>query len=234
MHVASNLCARLAQLGVQVLPQLTEEASILFTDNVTTFQSREAPTILLQPREQARLGSVVVNARCVALSEPIRRAKLIDALCTALSVTKPAILEEPRLVEFRKRRHRMGSPKLQRRILVVDDNLVNRKVTQQLLELLGYSRSCIYTASNGVEAIECLTQQVVDVVLMDLEMPVMDGMSATTEIRRVWGRHSKQVQIIACTAAATNEKRQQCLAISMDGFLTKPLKREALEDELES
>lgn len=78
----------------------------------------------------------------------------------------------------------MGSPTLQRRILVVDDNLVNRRVTQQLLELLGYSRSCIYTANNGIEAIECLKQQVVDVVLMDLEMPVMDGMSATVEIRR--------------------------------------------------
>lgn len=160
------------------------------------------------------------------MPEPIFQEKLIDSLCTTLAISKPAA-ETPSIV-VRKRRHRVGSPTLQRRILIVDDNVVNRKVAQQFLETLGYSRACIYTAVNGIEAVESLKQHMVDVVLMDVQMPVMDGLTATAEIRKFCSK----VRIIACTASATNEQRNQCLQVGMDGFLTKPLQREFLEEEL--
>ena len=105
-------------------------------------------------------------------------------------------------------------------ILVVEDNAVNREVAVGMLENLGYRAE---TAANGMLALEAVSEGSYAAVLMDCQMPVMDGLSATTEIRRREAKSgAARVPIIALTANAMEGNRERCLAAGMDDFLTKP------------
>jgi CheY-like chemotaxis protein len=111
------------------------------------------------------------------------------------------------------------------RVLVVEDNRVNQRVAQGLLTRRGHD---VTLAQNGSEALACLDRQTFDVVLMDLQMPTMDGFAATAAIRegeRVSGKH---VRIVAVTAHAMNSDRERCLNAGMDGYLAKPFDPEKL------
>jgi CheY-like chemotaxis protein len=112
------------------------------------------------------------------------------------------------------------------RVLVVEDNPVNREVAVGMLEALGCR---INVADNGWRAIEALNARVYDAVLMDCQMPVMDGLSATAEIRRrEAGAGQGRVPIIALTANAMEGDRERCLAAGMDDFLSKPFTQQQL------
>lgn len=113
------------------------------------------------------------------------------------------------------------------RILVVEDNLINQMVAENLLDLLGYP---VTLASNGLEALEALANEHFDLILMDCEMPEMDGYTAAGEIRN---RLQLKVPIIALTAYAMQGDRDKCLEAGMDDYLTKPLELEALAPALE-
>jgi CheY-like chemotaxis protein/HPt (histidine-containing phosphotransfer) domain-containing protein len=111
-------------------------------------------------------------------------------------------------------------------VLLVEDNAVNREVAVGMLENLGYRTE---TAANGMLAMEAVAEGSYAAVLMDCQMPVMDGLSATSEIRR---REAKsgvpRVPIIALTANALEGNRERCLAAGMDDFLTKPFTQQQL------
>ncbi len=112
-------------------------------------------------------------------------------------------------------------------LLVVEDNLVNQKVAVKLLERLGYR---VDVADNGADAVETVERIPYAAVLMDVQMPKMDGLEATRRIReREAGR---RIPIIAMTANAMKEDEQRCLAAGMDGFISKPVKVENLVAEL--
>jgi CheY-like chemotaxis protein len=113
-------------------------------------------------------------------------------------------------------------------ILLAEDNIVNQKVARQILGKLGYSAD---VAADGQEAVEALKRQSYDLIFMDVQMPVMNGLEATRAIRDT---HPPQRQpvIIAMTAAATNEDRQACMVAGMDGYITKPIRLEQLMDAL--
>lgn len=115
-------------------------------------------------------------------------------------------------------------------VLLVEDNAVNQQVARRMLEVLGY-RVCV--ATNGLDAIEQAQTQSPDVILMDCQLPEMDGYAATGRIReqeRALGRH---VPIIALTANALAGERERCLAAGMDDYLAKPFKMKELEEVLQ-
>ncbi len=116
-----------------------------------------------------------------------------------------------------------------RRVLVADDNLVNRKVLQKLLERAGHT---VRTVCNGEEVLDALDTADYDVVLMDMNMPVMDGIEATKMYRMTTlGEH--RAAIIGLTADATREAEERCLDAGMDACLTKPIEPRRLLDRIE-
>ena len=108
------------------------------------------------------------------------------------------------------------------RILLAEDNAMNQKVALRLLERLGYSAD---VATNGLEAIEALERQPYDVVLMDVQMPDLDGLDATRQICERWPAESRP-QIIAMTANALPEDREACFAAGMNDYVAKPIRAE--------
>jgi two-component system, sensor histidine kinase and response regulator len=106
------------------------------------------------------------------------------------------------------------------RILVADDNAVNRTVVQRLLEKQGME---VLTAANGLEAAETYAKESIDLVLLDVQMPVMDGLAAARRIRSLEADGSRRTPILALTAHAMKEDRQRCLLAGMDGYLAKPV-----------
>ncbi|NJN65675.1 MAG: response regulator [Chloroflexaceae bacterium] len=110
------------------------------------------------------------------------------------------------------------------RLLLVEDNVVNQKVALRLLERIGYRAD---VATNGLEALESLERQSYHVVLMDVQMPEMDGLVATRHIRARWPAN-QQPWIIAMTARALQGDREKCLEVGMDDYLSKPVHMEQL------
>lgn len=110
------------------------------------------------------------------------------------------------------------------RILVAEDNVVNQKVTLRMLEKMGYRADI---AANGLEVLYSLARQNYDVILMDLQMPEMDGLTATREIRQNYTNHKPR--IIAMTASVMQGDRENCLEAGMDDYISKPVKIEQLQ-----
>ena len=121
-----------------------------------------------------------------------------------------------------------NAPNLRGRVLVVEDQALNREVAEGMLSALGLQ---VATAVDGCEALDRVALESFDVVLMDCQMPVMDGFSATAELRRREGP-SNRMPVIALTANATSEGREACLAAGMDDYLAKPFTRTALHTVL--
>jgi two-component system, sensor histidine kinase and response regulator len=116
-----------------------------------------------------------------------------------------------------------------RRVLVVEDNPVNQQVATGMLEKLGYD---VVVATNGAEALLHTDGEAFDLIFMDMQMPVLDGLAATREIRRRDGP-SRRAPIVAMTANAMAEEKEQCLAVGMDDHLAKPVRLSTLQDVLQ-
>jgi signal transduction histidine kinase/CheY-like chemotaxis protein/HPt (histidine-containing phosphotransfer) domain-containing protein len=157
-----------------------------------------------------------------ALAKPVRREKLLSVVSEVMGARTEAVEAAPEPL----RPMRAGAP-LQ--VLVAEDNPVNRKVLLRMLEKL----DCRSTAvSNGREAVAAVQRGPYDVVLMDVQMPVMDGFEATAEIRRLERLHGGRQVIVAVTARAMQGDRERCLAADMDDYVAKPVKLEDLAQAL--
>ncbi len=122
--------------------------------------------------------------------------------------------------------HRPGD----RRILLVEDNKVNQKIALGLLRKLGYAG---VAADNGQEALGLLAAAEFDLIFMDLQMPVLDGLAATRKIRAgEAGQRNKNIPIIAMTAHATRQDRRICLDAGMNGHVAKPISSERLREAI--
>jgi CheY-like chemotaxis protein len=164
------------------------------------------------------------------LCKPVRQSVLHDALLDILRhAADPAAAGQPpelvtrHLLAERENRAPPAVPAVRETILVAEDNEVNQKIAARVLEKAGYQ---VHLASNGREAVEALSKKRYDLVLMDVQMPVMDGLTATAEIRSLPGAVGT-IPIIAMTANAMKGDRERCLAAGMDDYISKPL---CLED----
>jgi two-component system sensor histidine kinase/response regulator len=115
------------------------------------------------------------------------------------------------------------------RILLAEDNLVNQKVAGGMLQRLGHTTTFV---KNGLEALEQVHNQTFDLILMDVQMPEMDGLEAARNIR-AWEGGKSHLPIIALTAHAMDSHREECLQAGMDSFITKPIQLEALRTEID-
>jgi PAS domain S-box-containing protein len=154
------------------------------------------------------------------LTKPIKASQLQEALLKAFG----QISEEVRSVGtgIAGDSEATGGAPLQ--VLVADDNAVNQQLALALLEKMGYRAD---VATNGAEVLEALARRPYDVVLMDVEMPVMDGLEASRRINQEWPA-GQRPRIIAMTANAMQGDRETCLAAGMDDYLSKPIRREEL------
>jgi CheY-like chemotaxis protein len=120
------------------------------------------------------------------------------------------------------------------RILLAEDNVVNQKLALRLLAQMGYRAD---VAANGLEVIQSLERQHYDVILMDVQMPEMDGLEASRQICSRWSREARpdapqRPRIIAMTANAMQGDREMCLAAGMDDYLSKPIRVDELVNAL--
>jgi signal transduction histidine kinase/CheY-like chemotaxis protein/ligand-binding sensor domain-containing protein len=157
-----------------------------------------------------------------SLMRPIRGARLHRSLLRAFGKTPQGV---PRDGESASRPG-AGLPKL--RILVAEDNVINQKVALLMLQRLGYAAD---VAADGEETLDALRRQHYDVILMDVQMPGMDGLEAARRIRDEWPA-AERPRIIAVTANALREDREVCLASGMDDYLSKPVLLEDLRAAL--
>jgi len=176
------------------------------------------PLVMLTSLGQHQLSKAEVEAHFVAfLNKPVKQAQLLDKL-TNIFMGRTIQLEKPKQVETSIDHHL--AEKLPLQILLAEDNSVNQQLATQLLSRMGYR---IDVAGNGVEAISALERQSYDVILMDLQMPEMDGLEATRKICQQWPPETKP-WIIAVTANAMQGDRENCLRAGMNDYISKPIR----------
>lgn len=186
--------------------------------------TKNLPLIVLTSMGKLELEDSINSIHCTAfLNKPIKQSQLHNTLLQILGeqpikVRQPApATADPLLAE----RHPL-------RILLAEDNVVNQKVALQLLQRIGYRADI---AGNGLEVLEALHRQTYDVVLMDVQMPQMDGLTATQAIRQKW-TEAQRPYIVAMTANAMQGDRQICLDAGMDDYVSKPIRMDELKQAL--
>ena len=169
-------------------------------------------------------------ARCRQLSiathltKPIKQSELLETILTVLGIATE-VKEEPAQVIP----SAIEGPQL--RILLAEDNHANQLVARKMLEKVGHT---VQIAGNGLEALQLLEEGDYDLVLMDVEMPEMDGLEATWAIRRREAESGQHIPIFAMTAYAMKEDRERCLEAGMDVYIPKPVSPDALHRAIES
>ncbi len=184
---------------------------------------RDLPLVLFSSLGRREAGDDLFAA---TLAKPLRQSPLFDTLVTLLAaadaapkITQPAA--KPRIDASLAERHPL-------RILLAEDNVVNQKLALRLLQQMGYRAD---VASNGFEAIESVERQRYDVILMDVQMPEMDGLEAARRIVQRWPADARP-RIVAMTANAMQGDREECLAAGMDDYVVKPVRVERLVEAL--
>jgi CheY-like chemotaxis protein len=161
------------------------------------------------------------------LMKPIKQSLLLDTIMTAVAGVGEATLRESSDSRPGEPHQPDGKPLS---ILLAEDNAVNQKFAVRTLTKAGHK---VVVANNGKDAVEHWETEAFDVILMDVQMPEMDGLEATATIRekeRVKGTH---IPIIAMTAHAMKGDRERCLEAGMDGYVTKPIKASTMFAEIE-
>jgi PAS domain S-box-containing protein len=199
--------------------QMPELDGLALAKEIRRYRDRdELPLVMLTSLGRRERGPAAAEF-AAHLTKPIRPSQLYDVLIGTLvpQLAPQRVMPAPPPVSE-------PASRLPLRILVAEDNAVNQRVALLLLGKLGYRAD---VAADGHEAIEALERQGYDVVLMDVQMPEVDGLEATRRIRQRWPRPDGP-RIIAMTAGATESDREACLAAGMDDYISKPIRQEEL------
>jgi two-component system sensor histidine kinase/response regulator len=185
-------------------------------------------TILLMLSSAGQQGDA---ARCRKLgvsgylTKPVTQAQLLDAIRLALARKSTGPVAATEFITC----HSLPAGEDNLRILLADDNRVNQKVAARMLEKQGHS---VTIAKNGREALLAWEREKFDLILMDVQMPEMDGLEATAEIRRRERLSGSHISIVALTAHAMTGCRDRCVAAGMDGYVAKPIRPHELNREI--
>jgi CheY-like chemotaxis protein len=177
-----------------------------------------------QTISRSRLDAAGVGA---CLTKPARQGQLHDALTDLFGGIAPPVAEEKPVASETPAPAPVAPAEVRLRILVAEDNLVNQHVARLQLEKFGYTAEMV---ASGQEAIDAVARDTYDVVLMDCQMPDLDGYEATRRIRemetkrRAAGAIFQSVRIIAMTANAMSGDRETCLAAGMEDYISKPVR----------
>ena len=188
------------------------------SSNAAILMLSSSPT--LQDRERAARLNISHY-----LTRPMRRMALHRALLEALRVSAGEVERERGVSEVS-----AEAAKVAMRLLLVEDNLVNQKLAMRLLQKMGHE---VALAVNGKQATEMVEREKFDVVLMDIQMPVMSGLEATHIIRASKNPQVRRLPIVAMTANAMAGDAEKYLEAGMDGYISKPIRRDVLKTELE-
>ncbi len=169
-----------------------------------------------QPGDAARCRELGVNAY---LTKPVSRTELLETLATVFGVSTEGSPVGGELVT----RHSIGEAHRPLRVLLAEDNVVNQEITATMLRKRGHQ---VEIVENGRLAVDAVKRDRYDVVLMDIEMPELDGLAATEQIRRL--PEGRDVPIIALTAHVMESERERGMVAGMNAYLTKPLKAHEL------
>ncbi|HEY4956269.1 MAG TPA: response regulator, partial [Caldimonas sp.] len=188
-------------------------------------QDAKLPLVLFSSLGRREAGDVE-SLFSAYLAKPVRQSQLFDTLVSLFAhdaVAKPQVAKAAtsKIDPGMAARHPL-------RILLAEDNVVNQKLALRLLQQMGYRADL---ASNGIEAVESVERQAYDVVLMDVQMPELDGLDATRRIRAL-GSAQEGLRIVAMTANAMQGDREMCMEAGMDDYLTKPIRVERLVEAL--
>ncbi|MBI5031465.1 MAG: response regulator [Chloroflexi bacterium] len=182
------------------------------------------PLVMLTSLGRREAGAESVSFAAF-LSKPIKPSHLYDTLVSIFAKQTRTPVRETAKSHFDSKL----AERLPLRILLAEDHVVNQKLALQMLKKMGYSADI---AANGLEVLQALERQTYDVVLMDVQMPEMDGLEAT---RRIWQQHlnGNRPHIVAMTANAMQGDREVCLAAGMDDYISKPIQIQELQAALE-
>jgi two-component system, sensor histidine kinase and response regulator len=181
--------------------------------------------LLLRVGLRQSQGEMQTRGYAGVVTKPIRRTALLDTVVEVAGIRK----REPASEETRSGQGQRATIPTGLRILICDDSSVNRKVVVQILEKRGCRPEAV---SNGREALQALIKGTYDVVLMDVQMPEMDGFQATAEIRKLEAQGGRHVPVIAMTAHAMAGDRERCLEAGMDDYIAKPVRPKDLLEAL--
>ncbi|MGY6529368.1 MAG: response regulator [Cyanobacterium sp.] len=205
-----------------------------------TEKYRSMPLILLSSIGHAEIEKALEQVNWAAtLIKPIKQSRLYYILSKIvqnpdLKVVKSEEISSISLTDS------MGGQELAittpLKILIAEDNIINQKVITNILKRLGYRADVV---ANGLEVLETLRRQSYDLILMDVQMPEMDGLTATRQIRTLWDSpnndfHGQPPHIIAMTANAMEGDRERCIEAGMNDYLSKPVRVEALIEKLKT
>jgi len=160
------------------------------------------------------------------LPQPLTDSALLKAIERALKEVDPTPSQSPKTESLQPAD---GASLSEARIILAEDNMVNQKLATRMLQRVGYQAEI---ANNGLEVLEKLQKEKYDLVLMDVQMPELDGLSTTRRIRAEFNADQQPV-IIALTANAMQGDKERCLAAGMDGYMSKPFKMAELKDTLQ-
>ncbi len=182
---------------------------------------KHIPVVLLTSMGNATNDDLTKSKGFVAaLNKPVRRSLLFSTLNSAVGLDATLAVEPASEDQAS-----MAAPLVGVRVLLAEDNVVNQKVALRVLEKFGASADCV---ANGLEAVFAVSNLPYDLVLMDCQMPEMDGYEATQEIRRLELGTVRHIPIVAMTANAMQGDREKCLDSGMDDYLAKPMKPQEL------
>ncbi|MDP2154675.1 MAG: response regulator, partial [Sulfuricella sp.] len=214
-----------AVFNLVILDTALPDHDIITLSRLIKNDTGQAPPrlVLLAPVAlRAHKEEMIAAGMDIMLAKPVR----MDKLEAALAGTAQPVRDHPADSTL----HPAGKISPAARVLIVEDNPVNRKVMLYMLQKLALQTE---SAGNGREALEALAKSRYDLVLMDCQMPELDGFEATAAIRRrERAAHAKRMPIIAMTASAMHGDREKCLAAGMDDYLMKPLEPGDLEAAL--